>query len=110
MKKICLRFFVCLTILGGITLSGCIINVDTGDGTIRVYNNTASVDITYAELLDEDGDMVKEAEGIKAGKSLIFTDIKSGSYTVYIETSDNRVYESDSLLLRNGEEKDFDFT
>jgi len=88
-KNIFIGLFFVLAVLAGLTLSSCNAEpLEDGIGTLKVTNNSSNVIIVYVSLEQSNSSVASAHVNIYPGSSGNFNDIKTGSYTVYIEDSD----------------------
>jgi len=99
MKK---KMFSCqlliLTILSGLIFSGCE-EIESGEGTIRLMNNSTNVIIVYCAVENSFGRIIEESHiNINPGAS-VGTIINTGIYTIYLEDQHGDGWETKSNVI-----------
>jgi len=87
-KNIFLGFFLVLAVFGGLLLSSCDIEAtESGQGTIKIVNNSNNVRITYISVERGSTKVQTSNPGlsINPGGSITTNSLTTGSYSVYIE-------------------------
>jgi hypothetical protein len=85
MKKLFRNIFICLALVGGLTLMGCVINIgDQEPGTLRLINRS-SAPIVYISIEGPDDQEVYLNDFLDRNETFDSKDLQPGNYVVYVE-------------------------